>query len=139
VTVRDRPQRNPAFELARLMRNSDFRAFMKNNGYASGTTVVVAYDDERAVEVFARIVAQTDPPVVLAISRPETRWGFVFLTIGLAREGQSDEESDVHGSSTIGMVYDAAAAAANTRTKLTVPNHWVPAKFEVALAGTQNV
>lgn len=141
VTLRDRELRSPAFELARRIRKPDFRAFMSRNGYVSGTTVVVAHDDERVEDVFARIAAETEPPVVLAIWRPTAQpWGFVFMTIGPAEQDAVndavEENSKIGKSAKIGMLYDTMAGHSRRRANLTIPNEWQPAKFRVAaLAG----
>lgn len=138
--MRSREDRKPAFDLARKMHDSRFRAFMKRNGYQSGMTVVIALDAEPVTQVFERILAETKPPVVVAIPRDAAPFGFVFMTIGkteydAAAETFADDEPEVGDSASIGMLYDTMAAHHRPKTHVTVPNDWQPATFEVGLAG----
>ncbi|MFI5489548.1 hypothetical protein ACIBXA_31335 [Micromonospora echinaurantiaca] len=140
MTTRSREDRRPAFDLARKLRDPNFRGFMKRNGYVSGTTVVVALDAEPVTEVFSRILSETKPPVVVAIPRESAEYGFVFMTIGqteydAAAQAIDDEENDVGETASIGMLYDTMAARERRKTLLTVPNDWQPATFKVELSG----
>jgi hypothetical protein len=111
---------------------------MRRNAYKSDTTIVVAYDDEPATEVFSRIVSETTPPVIVAIPRESNSWGFVFMTIVSAEQTPSTDEDGDHDNvgqaASIGMLYDTMAAEHKHKTLLTVPNDWRPATFRVELA-----
>lgn len=135
MTVRSRQARSAAFNLARKIGTPEFRELMRRNSYKSDTTIVVAYDDEPATEVFSRIVSETTPPVIVAIPRDSNPWGFVFMTIINAEQNPDDDDSDNVGeTASIGMLYDAMAVEHKHKTLLTVPNDWRPATFRVELA-----
>jgi hypothetical protein len=141
MTARSQEESSAAFDLARKLRDSGFRSFMMRNGYVSGTTVVVAYDDEPVIEVFSRIVSESKPPVIVAVRRPSTQpHGFVFMTIdqveyNAAAEALADESS-IGETASIGMLYDTMLAQSRPKTHLTVPHDWQPTTFRVELAGS---
>ncbi|RZU72006.1 hypothetical protein EV384_0345 [Micromonospora kangleipakensis] len=140
MTARSIDERSAAFDLAQRLRDPDFRSYMVRNGYVSGTTVVVAYDDEPVTEVFSRIVNETKPPVIVAVHRPSAKpYGFVFMEIGQVdyppSSNPTDDDSNVGASASIGMLYDTMDAQTRPKTHLTVPNDWRPARFKVQLAG----
>ncbi|MBQ1035874.1 hypothetical protein [Micromonospora sp. C81] len=140
MTARDIDERSAAFDLAQRLRDPQFRAYMVRNGYVSGTTVVVAYDDEPVAEVFSRIVSEAQPPVIVAVHRPSAKpYGFVFMQIGQvdydASPAAPDDDPNIGDSASIGMLYDTMDTQTRPKTHLTIPNDWRPARFKVQLAG----
>lgn len=140
MTVRSQEGDGAAFDLACLLRDRDFRSFMALNGYVSGTTVVVAHDHEPVIEVFARILNETDPPVVVAVHRPgHEPYGFVFMTIAKREYDAAakvvEEADDVGDAASIGMLYDTMNAQRRPKAQLTMPHGWShPATLSVELA-----
>ena len=139
MTARSTEKPGAAFDLASRLQDPQFRSFMMRNGYISGTTVVVAYDDEPATEVFSRIINETRPPVVVAVSRPSAEpFGFVFMTIGQVEHGEapaSPDEEPIGDTASIGMLYDTMDLQSRPNRHLVIPNDWQPARFRVELAG----
>lgn len=70
------------FQLMRRMRDPDFRAFLKQQGWIPGVHVVMASDDEPVVDVMARMILHdTDGYAMVAIADEQRRFGFKFLSI----------------------------------------------------------
>lgn len=140
MTARSTHEPSAAFDLAQRLRDPEFRSFMVRNGYVSGTTVVVAYDDEPVTEVFSRILSETRPPVIVAVRRPSASpYGFVFMTIGQVDrnpdQSPTDDDATVGEQASIGMLYDTMDAQTRPKRHLTIPNDWQPARFRVQLTG----
>jgi hypothetical protein len=139
VTVRSDEDRSAAFDLARMLRDPEFRSYMMRHGYVSGTTVVVAYDYEPVTEVFFRILNETTPPVVIAVKRPGAKsFGFVFMTIGPVEydaAAEIVEDDSIGDKASIGMLYDTLDAHSRPNRHLVIPNEWQSARFKVGLAG----
>lgn len=122
VADRDRG-RSAAFALARCLADPAFRKLLSEHGCQTTQDVVVAVDDEPASTALERVATYSDPPTLLAIQRPGTRWGFVFLTMRPAESQPADDGDSVKlGETTsIGMLYDAMVHQSRT---LKAPNSW---------------
>jgi hypothetical protein len=67
------------FECAALLGDAEFRAYLRGRGY-EGERIIVALDDEPAVEVLERVFRDA-MPALLAVQNPNERWGFAFRTV----------------------------------------------------------
>jgi hypothetical protein len=115
--------RKAAFDFARRLGDHDFRTYLNNRGCRCVQDVVVTLDTDTVMDVMSRVLTRTKPPAMIAISRPTTTWGFVFLAVSPAPVELSRTAGPcdpLAPSASIGMLYDNMSTAG----KELDPNSW---------------
>ena len=120
------------FDLARRLRDPEFRTLLKSVGWQSGGHIVVARDDEPVIEVIAKMILHsTGSRAFIAIADETEKTGFRLLSVEVETSGRGNDESVVlDPTSSIGMVYSSLAGCAAY-----VPSEWTRAlRFERAVS-----
>lgn len=110
VSAADRSAAFKAF--ARQVRDPAFRELLRTLPLNEPLHVVAAVDDEPVIDIVRRTTgAHAEYPCIIAIRRPQERFGFVLLVVDKAPAGVTGTEPsiEVASASTIGMLYDALA------------------------------
>lgn len=102
------------FRFMHKMRDPGFRAFLKQHGWMPGGHVVMASEDEPAIDVMARILLHdTGGRAMVAIADNTQKYGFKLLSITVGhppRKGifrRRVETINIDPSADIGMLYSA--------------------------------
>lgn len=115
MTVDERVQamRDAGFELARrLPRDAELRRRFTDSGWRSGDHIVIALDDERVVDVVARMqMHETGGKAHIVTPHPGEQHGFRILAVRVVTSSEDRPEDAkaiqlAHGAS-IGMLYSA--------------------------------
>jgi hypothetical protein len=117
VANRDRPSDvtfAAGFDIARRLRDPDFRAFLKASGWTSGQHIIMAADTEPVVDVIRRMMLHdTHGRVFIAIPNDQERFGFRVLVAAPAqrrpwwRRARKVERVQIAREASIGMLYDS--------------------------------
>ena len=115
MTTDERAQaiRNAGFELARrLPRDASLRKRFTDSGWKSGDHVIVALDDERVVDVVARMLMhETGGHAHIVIPDPRDAHGFRILAVRVAAPSEQHSHPaktiELAPGASIGMLYSA--------------------------------
>ena len=96
------------FDFARRLRDPAFRDFLKEQGWTSGTHVVIAVDDEPVVDVLQRVALHAEERAFIAIVDNEAEFGFNLLIAEiLAKRPHNAQRITLGEGASIGMLYSA--------------------------------
>ena len=116
------------FEFARRMASSDFRKFLKVNGWASGMATIMATDEEPFVDIIGKMIFhETGERAFVAIHDETQPFGFRLLTVEVLRKRDfvmrprllNAEKITLGPGASVGMIYDAFGSCGTY-----VPNDW---------------
>lgn len=112
MTVDDRAEqiRNAGFELARkLPRDASLRRRFTASGWQSGDHIIIALDDERVVDVVARMLMhETGGHAHIVIPNPAEAHGYRILVVRVAPQlEQHTKAIELAPGASIGMLYSA--------------------------------
>ena len=104
-----------AFDFMNHMRDPEFRAELRRRGWRPDMDVVATRDDELAVSVQARMMAnQSSSPCLIAWTSPtdDTQMNFMFAVSHPARRPRTRfrrvvRSNEISPRSTIGMIHDS--------------------------------
>lgn len=96
------------FDFARRLRDPAFRNFLKEQGWTSGTHVVVAVDDEPVIDVLQRVALHADDRAFIAIIDEGASFGFRMLIAEIhAKRPKNAQRIELGEGASIGMLYAA--------------------------------
>jgi hypothetical protein len=111
-------EREATFEFGRRLGDAHFRKVIARHGLSSPQDVVVALDNTPFPEVLDRVFKRCKPPALVAVRRPATEHGFVFLMFSPAdmpQDDDSDNDIPLNDAVSVGMVFDSLAQLAGAR------------------------